>query len=166
MPLDLYKVLEKGEPLSLEEHDQNFTAIEEAVKVIEDRIATIIVTDPGDPEDPGPVVIVPHKHDAADIDNGTLGVARLPAILQDFATLVQSTNGLPYFNTDTTMRTTYLTAHGRDLLEDSGPAAGRTTLEAVYRGAASNRISSLWTGTQAQYDALGSWDLETLYVVV
>jgi hypothetical protein len=64
------------------------------------------------------------------------------------------------------MITTYLTAHGRNLLADSGPAAGRTTLEVPYRGAAGNRISNLWTGTQAQYDAISTKDLETLYIIV
>jgi hypothetical protein len=153
MPLDLYKVGEKGSALSITEHDANLTDIEEVVDELEAAIAAISISGVG-------------PHSAALITSGTLDNARLSTLLAAFGGLTAAANKLAYFNSSTTMTTATLTAYALTLLDDANAAASRTTLDVPYRGASGARISTFWTGSQAAYNALGAYDSETLYVIV
>lgn len=53
-----------------------------------------------------------------------------------------------------------ITAAGKAILDDTDAAAQRTTL-----GLGSIATYDIWTGTQSAYDALGSYDSTTLYLI-
>lgn len=197
MPVVLTKRSGSPSDLTATQHDNNMTAIENAVSSLE-------AADSGKANSS-------HTHSASDINSGTLDAARLPANNTALAGLTGAADRLAYFTDVGAMALATFTSFARTLLTaasssaartalglgtvatqdassvnitggsvtgitdiaiaDGGTGASsagtaRTNLDVPYRGATGHRISTLWTGTAAEYAALGSYDSETLYVVV
>lgn len=112
-----------------------------------------------------------HTHDAADINAGTIAIARIPTgttgTTVPFGNDARFTDQrTPSDNSVTSAKIVDGTIVNGDI--NASAAIALSKLAAGYvQGSVNGTVTTLtvWTGTQAQYNALGSWSSTTVYVV-
>lgn len=110
-----------------------------------------------------------HQHDASDITTGTLATARVPNL--SASKITSGTLAIARVPTGTTGSTVALGNHTHTpaSIGAATSAQGALADSAVQPAdiadmVESTTVSTIWTGTTAQYDAIGTKDPNTLYI--